>query len=373
MSMAGDIRIAAMGDVMLDRAVGEHFRRRPEDFDMADIRALLAPCDLVLANLETTVSTRGTPDPRQDPHVAFRSHPDTLRVLKNLGVDAVSLANNHLLDWGAEALADTLANLDAAGIAHAGAGRDYEEANRPLLLERAGLPLALLSHVFIYSASTRRATRRRAGVADHRIGRILKRIRRLRREGRIVIVTLHWGMEYSFYPLPYQARQARRMIDAGASLVLGHGPHYPQGIERHGHGRIVYSTGNFIFDEPYRYARRSFIYTAALDAGGRVVEDEVHPVLLPDHVPHLAQGEAAARLRRQIHCLGAGYGRKSRRFWKRINSEYFTDIAGRVVRMRSPKFLFLPPLSFYLDIGLGNLLRKLRLRTVLNLVRGAVR
>ena len=78
----------------------------------------------------------------------------------------------------------------------------------------------------------------------------------------------HWGYEYSFYPLPYQMRSARQMIDAGASVILGHGPHYPQGIERYRDGRIVYSLGNFIFDEPHKYANRSFVFGVEIDGSG---------------------------------------------------------------------------------------------------------
>jgi poly-gamma-glutamate synthesis protein (capsule biosynthesis protein) len=362
-------RIAAMGDVMLARDVGRHLAAAPDDFRMDDVRQLLQDFDLVCLNLESPVGTSGSPDPVQDPHVTFRARPETLAILKGLGVTLVSLGNNHALDYGPAALAETLELLDAAGIKWVGAGRNYEEANRPLLVDCKGSRIAFLSYAFIYSANTRMAGRHRAGVADHRLSRILPRIRALKRSGHDVIVMIHWGGEYSFYPLPYQMRQARRMIDHGASLILGHGPHYPQGIEHYRGGRIVYSLGNFIFDEPHKFANRSFIYGAEVDRSGLVSRSEIFPVHLERHVPALVQGERRLRLERLVANLGAAYAKKDRRFWNEISHAYLTDLCGRVIRTKSAKYLFVPPWSFYRDVGLTRVMRKLKPANMLALFR----
>ncbi|MCA9618929.1 MAG: CapA family protein [Myxococcales bacterium] len=354
--MTDGFSIVAMGDVMLARDVEAHFRRAPDDFAMAEIRSRLARYDLVLVNLENPVGTRGAPHPKQDPHVAFRSHPDTLDVLENLGTQVVTLANNHPLDYGPETLVDTLDHLDARGIRHVGAGRNYEEANQPLLLRLGGQDVALLAYVFIYSASTERATRTSPGVSDYRIDKILARIRSLAKAGRQVVVTIHWGHEYSFYPLPYQMKQARRMIDAGARLIIGHGPHYLQGIERYRGGEIVYSMGNFVFDEPYPFAKRGFIYGARVTP--ETIERELLPYVIRQHVPQLATGAEERRLRSYVDALSQGYPRKSDRFWANRNNDYLNDIIKRVVRMKSTKFVFLPPLSFYTSMGPRKLLEK---------------
>ena len=352
-------KLAAVGDIMLSRAVGEHFRARPDEFRMEQISALLAGYDLVFANLENPVGVKGAPHPIQNPHVTFCCHPDTLQVLKNLGVSVVSLANNHMLDYGPVALAETLQHLDAASIQHVGAGRNYEEANRPLLLELNGRKIAILAYVFLYSASTEMATRNRPGVSDHRIRNILPRIRALAQQGVQVLVSVHWGLEYSFYPVPYQMAQARLMIDAGAALIIGHGPHYPQGIEVYQGARIVYSLGNCIFDEPFPHARRSFIYGAALGADKVIANERIYPFHIKDHVPALAAGRDEVRLKRLVARLGRLYPMKSKRFWQRQNSRYFGDIVHRVSHMRSSKFALLPPLSFYGSVGARNYARKL--------------
>jgi poly-gamma-glutamate capsule biosynthesis protein CapA/YwtB (metallophosphatase superfamily) len=359
-------RLAAMGDIMLSRAVGAHFRDRPEDFAMEELGALLQNHDVVFANLENPVATGGARHRVQNPHVTFRCHPDAVRVLRTLGITAVSLANNHMLDYGPAALAETLETLDAAGIGHAGAGRDYEDANRPLLIEARGMKLALLAYVFLYSASTEMATRTRAGVSDHRIRNILPRIRELARNGYCVLVSVHWGIEYSFHPLPYQMAQARRMIDAGATLIIGHGPHYLQGIETYGNGRIVYSLGNCVFDEPFPHANRSFIYSASIARHGAIAREKIHPFHIRNHVPALVGDRDRARVERFIARLGRLYSKRSSAFWQQQNYRYFRDIMWRVSTMKSYKFLRLPPLSFYGAVGASTYARKIVQRVARN-------
>ena len=362
-------RLAAMGDVMLAREVGRRFKERPEDFSFNEIKPLLNSHDLICLNLENPVGVKGTPDKVQDPHVTFCAHPDTLQVLKNLGVTMVSLGNNHMLDYGEKALAETIEHLNVSGIKYAGAGRNYEEANRPLLLECNGKKIAFLSHVFIYSASTLMAKRNRAGVSDHRIRNILPRIKELSRQGYQVIISIHWGWEYSFYPIPYQMKQARQMIDNGAMLILGHGPHYPQGIENYKDGQIVYSLGNFIFDEPQKYAKRSFIYSVGVTERGMLEGDRIFPVHLINHVPKLIDGKKKEHIERLIYSMSSLYQKKDRSFWKRINNGYFSDIIGPIIRMKSLKFAFLPPFSFYLSIGFKNFIKKLNLSNMKSVLR----
>lgn len=365
---SGGVRIAAMGDAMLGRQVGERFHEQPESFAMSELGSFLKAHDIVFVNLECPVSRNGRPDPVQKPNVTFCADPDTLKILQNLGVNVVSLGNNHMLDYGPEALADTLRHLDEAGIRHAGAGRDYDEANEPLLLTVNGVKIAILSHVFIYSASTRRATRQSPGVSDHRIGRILARIRAMRSAGYLVVVSLHWGLEYAFYPVPYQRLQARRMIDEGASLILGHGPHYPQGIESYRHGRIVYSLGNFIFDEPYEYSNRSFLHSIRLAPDGMLSGEQVVPFRITRGLPRLSEARERDRMVRLVNGLSTAYEKQKPRYWRKISSRYFSDIVNRVLTMKSPRFLFLVPISFYVDAGLVNMVKKVRPRNILALV-----
>jgi hypothetical protein len=274
-------------------------------------------------------------------------------------VNAVSIANNHMLDYGEKALLETMEHLDAASIRHVGAGRSYEEANRPLILDLQGRRVAILAYCLIYSASTRPARGNRPGISDHRLRRILARIRELARSNHLVIVSLHWGLEYSLYPVPYKRVWARRMVKAGARLVLGHGPHYPQGVETgHGGARVVYSLGNFIFDEPQPLSRVGFVYRAELTPEGPPLTESIHPFELRDHVPVLLHGERARWVSRLVEGLTASYSQKSRRFWRLVNSLWFLDIIWRVRTMRSLRFAFLPPVSFYFALDLRSVVRR---------------
>ena len=356
------ISIALIGDVMLDRTVGKHFFSKPDDFKLESIAEILKKYDLVLANLENPVGTEGVPHPKQDPNVAFCCHPDTLNVLKNLGVNIVTLANNHMLDYGERTLSDTLAHVDNAELMRLGAGENYEDANRPLILTIKNLKLAFIGSVFLYSASTVRAKGSKPGVADYRIRKILSQITDLKQKGYKVIVTLHWGMEYSFYPLPYQVKQAHAMVDAGASLILGHGPHYPQGIETYNNADIVYSVGNFIFDEPYVFSNRGFIYGTEMDSGSKLSNRYIYPFKIINHCPVLEADGENSRLGIFIQSLNELYGRKNKNFWKNLNNTYFQDIMKRVFKMKSLKFVLLPPITFYFSIGMKNLLKKFHIK-----------
>lgn len=355
------IRIGAVGDIMIARDVQQHFLSSPDDFKMEEIVRELAINDFVLGNLETPVSRRGEPHHKQDPHVTFCADPACLEILKILQLSAVTLANNHMLDFGPDALVDTRRHLDEVRMPHFGAGPDYHAANAPLLTEVNGVPIAFLGTVYIYSSSTERAGRKSAGLADWRIGPLLEQIRSLKAKGYLVVVTVHWGLEYSFFPVQYQVRQARKMIDEGATLILGHGPHYPQGIERYKDGEIVYSLGNFIFDEPQWFAKRSFIYSARI-ANAAVVESSISPVRIENHLPVLLHGSEAKKLARLVFSLNKIYARKGRDFWKAHSNLYFRDIFQRVAANRSLKFLKLPTLGFYRDVGLANYWRKIASR-----------
>ncbi len=356
-----------MGDAMLARTVGERFAGNPSDFALDDIRELLKDCDLVFLNLENPVSREGTPHHIQKSNVTFCAAPPTLQILKNLGVNVVSIGNNHLLDYGPVALAATRENLKALGIKFCGAGNNRTEANQPAIIEVRERKIAVLSHVFVYSASTLKATGRRAGVAGARIGPILNRIRKLKRQGHLVMVSLHWGIEYGFYPVPYQRRQAKRMIEAGASLIIGHGPHYPQGIENYRHGQIVYSLGNLFFDEPLEFANKSFIYKGSIDSDGSVGKHKIFPYHIRGGIPELVEGDAAKEITNLVAKLSKEYHQKDTEFWKHISARYFSDIVWRVSTMKSLKFVFLPPFSFYLTLGVKNywnkLLNFMKLRT----------
>ncbi len=166
--------------------------------------------------------------------------------LRTLNTVAADLANNHILDWGADGLARTLAALDEAGIAHFGAGMDRDAACRLQIVVEAGRRVGLLGFGWSVEESVP-ATARRPGVAPLVPARVLAAIRASRPRVDFLVVCFHWGYEFERLPLPAHRELARQAVDCGADLILGHHPHVVQAIETWRQKRIFYSLGNFFF------------------------------------------------------------------------------------------------------------------------------
>ncbi|MFB3921805.1 MAG: CapA family protein [Terriglobia bacterium] len=235
-----------VGDVMLSRGVGEKMRSENDwTFPFQQIADTLAAADLTFGNLECPVSDKG----RNRHHLySFRADPKALEGLTRAGFDVMSVANNHAYDWGAPAMLDTLERLRGAGILPVGAGANDLEAHYPVLVDCGVARLAFLAYVNI-DPKEATAAPDRPGVAWLVPDRVLADIRFARPLADLVIVALHWGVEYATQPQREQVDLARQMIDAGADLIVGGHPHVVQPLEQYNGRWIAYSLGNFIFDQ----------------------------------------------------------------------------------------------------------------------------
>jgi poly-gamma-glutamate synthesis protein (capsule biosynthesis protein) len=230
------LRLAAVGDVNLAVAGGGVWR---------DVAPLLRRADLAVANLECAVSTRGLAVAGKE--YVFRGRPAALRSLARAGIDVISLANNHSLDYGRDAFADTLELAGAAGLAVAGGGRDLDAARRPVVRTKGGLRIALLAYSDVRPLGFD-AGAGVAGAAPAFPELIDPDVRAARRRADVVVVYFHWGEELATQPNARQRRLAQVALDAGATVVLGAHPHVLQPRERVGPGRLVaWSLGNFVF------------------------------------------------------------------------------------------------------------------------------
>jgi poly-gamma-glutamate synthesis protein (capsule biosynthesis protein) len=240
------MKIALAGDTMLGRGVAERLVTvGPERLFADEVVAVAHEADAFVLNLECAISGRGERWP--DPHKPFffRAPPAAVDVLSHLGVDCVTLANNHALDYGVDALLDTIGHLDAAGIASVGAGRDERAARTPVVIERGGLRIGVVGatdHPPQFAA-----TADRAGVAyaDLRHGCpvwLLEAIGGLGAD--VVVASPHWGPNMVPAPLPYVSAAADELRRAGATLVAGHSAHVFHGVG----DRILYDLGDFIDD-----------------------------------------------------------------------------------------------------------------------------
>lgn len=235
------------GDTLLTRPLTER-NRTP----FARIQPTIDTSDLTIVNLETALTTRGT---RQVKTYTFRSPPGFANVLQQAGVDVVSLANNHTLDFGTVGLYDTLDALDRAGVARVGAGHTIVEALEPVIVDQGDTSIAILGASQIIPTPSWVAQPTRPGIAsagkhvlDSNTERVLRAVRQSRTRADVVIVVMHWGIEGDPCPSSVQRKLADALHDAGAAIVLGSHPHVLQPIEFKDSNLTAFSLGNFIWD-----------------------------------------------------------------------------------------------------------------------------
>jgi hypothetical protein len=201
--------------------------------------------DLMMVNEEFPFSNRGTA--MENKQFTFRIEPERIQVFHDLGIDIVTLANNHTLDYGQEALADTFETLDQAGIQYVGAGNNYEEAKTLREFDINDKKIGILAASRVIPEVSWAAGTSPGVFSTYDASGLVEEIKEADASCDKVIVYVHWGVEKSEYPEDYQRELAKQYIDAGADLVIGAHPHVLQGIEYYNGIPIVYSLGNFIF------------------------------------------------------------------------------------------------------------------------------
>jgi poly-gamma-glutamate capsule biosynthesis protein CapA/YwtB (metallophosphatase superfamily) len=245
--------IGLLGDVMLGRAVADRLAQgRPEGVWSAELAELCAACDALICNLECCISSRGRRTERlRGKRFFFRAPPVAVQALTAVGATAVSLANNHALDYETHALADTLTHLAAAGIESAGAGADAQQARRGTVVTAGELRLgivAITDHPRAYAAGDGQAGVAwgdlRAGVPDW----LVAELTRLRRVADLVIVFPHWGPNMTSEPADWQRERARELLAVGADLLAGHSAHVFHGIELIEGRPALYDLGDALDD-----------------------------------------------------------------------------------------------------------------------------
>lgn len=205
----------------------------------------LVSADYTMGNHEFAFSTRGEPAEKE---YVFREDPSLVSVLKDMGMDIMSLANNHALDYGKDALLDTMETLRGAEIGYVGAGADYNEAKSLKKVEVKGKTLGFLAASRVIPETSWNAKDNTPGMFTCYDGtQLLQEIRQAKESCDLVVVYLHWGAERVETPEDYQRKLGQECIDAGADLVIGSHPHILQGFEFYKGKAICYSLGNFLF------------------------------------------------------------------------------------------------------------------------------
>ncbi len=243
------VRIVAVGDISYNGRFHELLERHGPGFPFRRLAPRWDGADLRLGNLESPLAASA---PKVIPSkLTLRGAPRAAESLVRAGFDCVSLANNHTMDYGPAGMAETINSLEGAGIAHHGAGPDADSAHAPVVLERNGLAIGLLAYCDPSSGASMPSGPQRPGVARLDVDACCAAIRALRSAVNHVVVQVHWGQEMCRLPSPEQRATARRMVEAGADLILGHHPHVLQPCEWISGVPVFYSLGNFLFSEMY--------------------------------------------------------------------------------------------------------------------------
>lgn len=287
------ITVAAVGDIHFSGSVARLVAAKGPKAPFTSTASVLRKADVTIGNLETSLSRRGSAVPGKA--YTFRGTPRAVMGLKYAGFDFLGLANNHARDYGSVALRDTIRNLNRAGLAHAGAGKDRAAAFRPAIIERNGAKVAFLAFSQIGPASFR-ATSSRSGTAYTLSQTEMRRaIKRASRKADYVIVSFHWGEERSYRPTARQVAYGRAAIRAGADAVLSHHPHVIQGVEYYRKGIIAYSLGNFVFSPGSAMGRDSMILRFTLGPNG-VKKVSGVPCYISAGKPRVQSGASARRI-----------------------------------------------------------------------------
>lgn len=301
------LTVAAVGDMIFDRKVKSLIRAQGGSAPLAKMAETLSRADVTVGNLESPLSSDGTKEADKD--VTFRGDPRGVDGLADAGFDFVSLANNHVLDYGPEALEDTVSLLDGADIGHAGAGSDESAAWEPATVERRGAKVAFLSFSHILPAGFI-ATDSRPGLARGRgnMDAVAGAIEEAAQTHDYVLVSFHWGVEYTDHATADQVKDAHRAIDAGADMVLSHHPHVIQGVEFYEDGLIAYSTGDFVFDHYSRKTGEAFVLEAQLGTHG-VSDVTATPVYLDGYGrPAVVEGAHARSILQRLESISSRHG-----------------------------------------------------------------
>ena len=291
-SQPSNISMVFTGDVMFGRGVESVLHSNQNVF--GDLKPLFLQSDIVVINLESPFTNSND---NYKMAIPLKANPDFAHVLKDNNVNVVSLANNHIMDYGPSGLQDTLAALDKYNIKHIGAGENLDKAVEPAYFDIDNRKIAILNY---FDKSTFKgfgekellqASNNESGSAPADWNVVKKSIDDAKNKSDIVVVTFHYGNEYSTSPNNYQTDLSRKCIDEGADLVIGTHPHVPQSIENYKGKLIFYSLGNCVFDQSNPATKDSMVVQLQVINGSAQVT--VLPIHITGSIPRYMDNKSA--------------------------------------------------------------------------------
>lgn len=303
-STGGDTTILFTGDVLFANAF-------KAGYDAAGIEGVLSEdlleelkhADILMVNNEFPFSDRGTP--MENKQFTFRCSPSYVKALNEMGVDVVSLANNHTLDYGKEALSDTFALLDEAEILYGGAGDSVERAEEVQIIEANGKKYGFLAVSRVIPETSWKVENSTPGIFScYDDTRLIELVEEAKKECDFLAVYPHWGVEYQAHPESYQTSIAKKCMEAGADMVVGSHTHCLQGVEMIDGKPVFYSLGNFIFGQSIE---KSAIVKVTIRETGEV-SYQLLPVYASGGVTQFAEGTAGETICNYIDSISINAG-----------------------------------------------------------------
>jgi gamma-polyglutamate biosynthesis protein CapA len=293
------LTISMVGDIMFGRYVGYAIVPRfGYDHLLKYVKPYFAASDYVTGNFENPITNReGYPE--ADVQIHLNTKPEAVNALKKAKFSSVNLANNNIKDYGKQGLLDTLRAFDGQDIDTVGAGRDLKEASRISYQTVNGIKVAVLGFSDIIPRDYR-ARKDRSGIAPADPDVFFPLVAKAKSNADLVLVHMHWGLEYDSGYHPRQQGLARALVDAGADVVIGHHPHVLEPVEVYKQGVILYSLGNFVFDQGWSRTRESVLVQYKLLQGGKKAKLELHPMVIREGQPRPLTGWSNVYRREKI-------------------------------------------------------------------------
>ncbi len=341
-----NLSLIAVGDIMMGEdslcighGVGSKIEKMGVNYPFLQVAPTLKEGDIVFGNLEAVLSRKGVDSSRLH-SLQMRAKPEAVRGLQYAGFNVLSVANNHALEHGQEALLETVNILSENNIEYVGVDADITKARAPRLMHVKGITIAFLAYCLVPDKT--------AYLSIKEPEEICADAKRAKSGADIVIVSLHWGNEYIARPSPAQIRLAHQIVDSGANLILGHHPHVVQGMEKYHNGVIAYSLGNFVFDMWQEKMRKSMILRCRLSKQG-VCSVEVIPAYINNNYqPEIIKGKQAGSLLSEIESQSSKISIESSSDFDNSMKGYLAEVAThRRQYRRGLKWYFLRHLYRY--------------------------
>ncbi|MFI6843761.1 CapA family protein [Kitasatospora sp. NBC_00085] len=292
----GSITVAFAGDVHFEGRTESRLAVKAPEQALGPISGTISDADLAVLNLETAITDRGAPEPKT---YTFRTSPKALTALKDSGVDVVSMANNHAVDFGPDGLADTLAAKDASPIPVVGVGHNAKEAYAPYVTTVRGVKVAVVAASQVEDITNQkwRAGADKPGIASALdAAALVKAVEAAKQQAPVVLVYLHWGDEGKACPTGPQTAIAKKLATAGATAVVGTHAHTMLGSGMLGNTYVGYGFGNFLWygTSNYAFSNETGVTTLTLTSAGKVTGEVFTPATVDGQGVPVPQTGAAA-------------------------------------------------------------------------------